>query len=149
MEGNRGGWFEVRRPARAAELWRAHLPWAALAGAVLALARFFPFREHRVISCAFRKATGLPCPSCGYTRAFCDLAHGDVARAWAESPAALLAFAAVAAVFLWHAAALASGRLIRPGPRLRPGPKASTALWVLAALIYLSNWAYRLATGRV
>lgn len=149
MEPVRGGWVEVRRPSRAAELWRAHLPWAALTGVVLALARFYPFREHRVITCAFRKTTGLPCPSCGYTRAFCDLAHGDVARAWSESPASLLAFAALAALFLWHAAALASGRLIRIGPRLRPGPRTATILWALAVLIYLANWIYRLSTGRV
>lgn len=149
MNERAGRWFDIRRPENRADLLLSHLPWAALTGLVLAAASFFPFREHRVINCMFRRTTGWPCPSCGYTRAFCDIAHGDFAAAWHEAPASLLLFAGVVLVFLWHAAALVSGRRIRRGPRLRPPPRVEAILWGTAIAIYLANWIYRLTSGLV
>lgn len=44
--------------------------------------------------CLFKRFTGLPCPSCGMTHAFCALAHGRIADAahfnLASLPLALL-----------------------------------------------------------
>jgi Protein of unknown function (DUF2752) len=51
------------------------------------------------LQCAFRAATGLPCPTCGVTRSVAMSLHGEFARAWNMAPAGpvavlgLLAFA--------------------------------------------------------
>jgi hypothetical protein len=36
--------------------------------------------------CLFHHVTGLPCPGCGMTRAFCAIAHGHFSQAWAIHP---------------------------------------------------------------
>lgn len=41
--------------------------------------------------CAFHAITGLHCPGCGLTRALHALVHGDIARAWAMNPLAMIA----------------------------------------------------------
>ena len=41
--------------------------------------------------CAFHAITGLHCPGCGLTRMLHALVHGDVARAWAMNPLAMVA----------------------------------------------------------
>ena len=52
--------------------------------------------------CAFRRQTGLPCPTCGMTRAAMLALHGEWWRAWRMSPggAALMAGLAAAAMVL-------------------------------------------------
>ncbi len=44
--------------------------------------------------CAFHALTGLPCPGCGLTRAFCALARGHFYEAWQLHPFAFPLFAA-------------------------------------------------------
>jgi hypothetical protein len=40
--------------------------------------------------CVFRRATGLPCPSCGMTRAYSSLFSGDIRKAFFMHPLFLL-----------------------------------------------------------
>ena len=61
-------------------------------------------------TCLFRLATGLPCPSCGMTRAFCALGHGDVAAAVHWNLASPLVCAAVAVAALLGAGQALTGR---------------------------------------
>jgi hypothetical protein len=51
--------------------------------------------------CLFYRVTGLPCPSCGLTRAFCAISHGDWAAAWRFNPFAFPLYAGVVATPLW------------------------------------------------
>jgi len=78
-------------------------PWWMLAGAALAvpaglwlLWNFDPnAADSRYPPCMFRAFTGWFCIGCGLTRALHALAHGDIARAFALNPLAMLAMAAV------------------------------------------------------
>jgi Protein of unknown function (DUF2752) len=47
--------------------------------------------------CAFRAATGLPCPTCGLTRSAVMSLHAEFARAWSMAPGGPVAVAGVAA----------------------------------------------------
>jgi len=77
--------------------------------------------------CPLLALTGVACPACGGLRATYDLAHLDLASAWAANPLwVLLVPMLVAAWVVWLARA-ASGR---PGPRV---PVA--AGWALLAVV--------------
>jgi hypothetical protein len=99
-------------------------------------ARFLPLLALGYV-CPFRAATGLPCATCGMTRAWVALAHGEIPRALSASPlGALLAAAA------WAFALAAALRLLLglAWPRPRPGAARAAALLGLGAL--LANWAW-------
>lgn len=51
--------------------------------------------------CLTRTLLGVPCPSCGMTRAFAALSHGEVALAWHYNALAPALYAVVWAVALW------------------------------------------------
>ena len=48
-----------------------------------------------MVPCVFRTLTHLHCPGCGITRCLHALAHGDIMRAWAMNPLAMLALGAL------------------------------------------------------
>jgi hypothetical protein len=60
--------------------------------------------------CLFRQATGVPCPSCGTTRAIEALAAGDVGRSAATNPFGLLIALALVAFPAWIVRDLAASR---------------------------------------
>jgi hypothetical protein len=91
--------------------------------------------------CAFRRLTGVPCPTCGTTRVALAVLDADLAAAFAVNPLAaatgLAFFAGGALALVW---ALAHGRvpvLQRPVPRW----------WRLALVaVILINWTYLIVT---
>jgi hypothetical protein len=65
--------------------------------------------------CMFRRATGIPCGGCGLTRAFVQLAHGELWSAIQLNPIAPLAFVWVVGRLLECAVLNATGRRLDLG----------------------------------
>ncbi len=114
---------------------------AALTGAGVAILHLdrLPFTL-----CAFKQLTGLPCPTCGGTRALGRLAALDPAGAFAMNP---LAVAVGVGVALWAVADLV---LLprRQSLRLEVRPDVAFALRVAAVVLAAANWAYLVLAGR-
>lgn len=126
-----------RRRARA---WQAGTIAGVLLGARLAVAsRPLPFDV-----CGFKHLTGLPCPTCGLTRALCCAVRGDWARSLAYHPAGPFLALALFAWMVWSAAEAYRGRPIREAFRGRLG----NALLVAGGALSLVVWIGRL-TGRM
>jgi hypothetical protein len=94
--------------------------------------------------CYFKALSGLPCATCGSTRAAGCLAHGDLLGALAMNPLAtvgllaLVPWALADLVLLTHRRALDLSVSTRAGHVLR----------VAVVLALLVNWAYLIAAGR-
>jgi hypothetical protein len=94
--------------------------------------------------CMFKSVTGLPCGTCGTTRALGRLVHLDVPGALALNPLMTLG---AAVVLLWAAADLI---LLARGRSLQLDVSGVETRWlgILLALAFLVNWAYLVAVGR-
>jgi hypothetical protein len=94
--------------------------------------------------CAFKQLTGLPCPTCGGTRALGRLAALDLHGAFVMNPLAV-AFAGVVA--LW---AMSDLLLLprRQSLRLTIRPDLAMPVRITVLLVALLNWAYLVLAGR-
>ena len=133
---------DAREASRASRRARLVLPLTSAVFAVSAL--WSPADLPGVVLCPFRAVTGLPCPGCGMTRAFCSMGHGDLPGAFGYN--ALAPFVFAAALLVWaHALATVlrfdSARAALE--RLKPTPKA--AGFMLA--VTLVWWVVRLSAG--
>lgn len=63
-----------------------------------------------LVLCPFRAATGLPCPGCGLTHAFCATAKGHVAAAFGYHALGPILFAVMCAYVARGAAAVAGAQ---------------------------------------
>lgn len=104
---------------------------------VEALHRFAP-------PCVFLHLTGLPCATCGFTRAFVRSAHLDLPGALAVSPFATVLFYAWTLGSLWIAAGWVAPSWRRL-PRLIPkGGAGSFLLRFGLPIAFVANWLYLL-----
>lgn len=105
-----------------------------LAAAALVAARLYPlWREHFYVACPLLEFTGIPCPTCGGTRALAALAAGQWLEAFAWNPA-VAAGGVVAAAFLPVGAVLLWRPEYRPTlPQRVPLPLTATGALLLAA----------------
>jgi len=121
---------------------------AALARLVLEadLERVYFLGNPIPLACAFRRSTGLPCPTCGLTRSIVLALHGDVAAAWHVMPAGpilVLGALSFAAASLGYAA-LAPG--CRQASRIlarRWIARAGLAYGAAAVVLWLGGWSLR------
>ena len=106
--------------------------WLALLSAVVAMERAV---GDDVVVCRFRALTGIPCPTCGSTRALLALGRGRVFEALTHNPLAV-----TAGVFgmAWLVARVGFGRRLSVSPAVR----SRGHLWLAAAVLLLANWGY-------
>jgi hypothetical protein len=107
----------------------------------LVLARFHSDLVYRLAHCTLRDITGLPCPTCGGTRAALALAQGNFSSAFGANP-----LVAVGLVILgvW----VLVGLLATTMPRLRRTieftPREKRTARILAVLIIVSAWIWQI-----
>ena len=139
--------WRVERPRSRWESVGVHFPWALISGGLLFAALFVPLQRLPIWPCTFLRLTGYPCPFCGATRAFMDMAHGRFAMAFGEHPWAAGLYVLTALVFAWNAAALLCGVVLRRGQWFKPSRKVRVALWTLLLAGLAVTWIYRLILG--
>jgi hypothetical protein len=117
---------------------------AAIALAAIAVVAVLPVARLPISLCVFKAVTGLPCMTCGTTRAYTRLARLDLAGALAMNPLVTLA---TLTLLPWAAADLA---LLRRGRALslELSPAAARAARIAAVAAVLANWAWLIAAGR-
>jgi hypothetical protein len=123
-------------------------PLGAIFGGIglVAAAAVWTLRLDRIplTLCVFKGLTGLPCPTCGSTRALGRLFALDFAGALAMNPFTTLLALVVAAWALADLALLPARRALE----LDVSPRLGFALRVGALVLFLANWVYLLAAGR-
>ena len=124
-----------------------HLPPAIVAGGVLLVAALLPLNPLPITVCLFLRLTGYPCPSCGLTRGFVAMAHGQWLAVLHACPLAVLLYAATALVFAVNAAALLCKVRLTPGRWFKWSTRAWVVFLCFFGLLILLNWIYRLIHG--
>ena len=96
-----------------------------------------------VTLCPLKRLLGVPCPTCGTTRAFAELFLGDVLGAFARQP--LVMFCSLLGLPVLFAIRIVSGR--RKTAELLSSATRSAIFWCLAAAAVLANWIYVIRHG--
>ena len=94
--------------------------------------------------CLFHRLTGLPCLTCGSTRALAALAAGDVAGSFGQQPLAVAATLALGAGFAVHTFFLVA---VRRRVFVRIEPKEWRVAGLALAVLALLNWVYLVWRG--
>ncbi len=134
--------FEWRR-LRAGELDH-ELIWLAVTMCAALLALSWLALKLPWPVCTFRSLTGLPCVTCGATRAGLAFFHGHLGTAWQFNPLVFVGLCAIALYDL-YAAVVLGARL----PRVRvviPERAVRKATLVGVLLAGVGNWIYLLRT---
>ncbi len=126
-----------RFPAGQVPVIAAAAVWAGLT----ALLMFLPRGACAPAVCPMKRLFGIPCPTCGATRAALLLLHGDPAGAFRMNPLVFVGGTVLGALLLLR---IGAGRSVRID--LTPGER--TGAWILFSVLLLANWVYVLACGR-
>lgn len=131
-------------PARRVGFAEVYLGIGLLA---VGVAAFFPFDAVRgLYACPSLTLFDLPCLSCGFTRAWVRLAHGEVGAAFAVSPLGAASFIALCAFVVYGTVRLALG-LAWPAVSVSRREGRFIKLGFLAVI--LGNWVYLIVAHRV
>lgn len=90
--------------------------------------------------CGFKYLTGLPCPTCGLTRALCHALRGDWTVSLSYHPAGILLAAALIGWTFWSATEAARGRPLADALRGR----LSASLLAAGVALSIASWIVRL-----
>lgn len=82
-------------------LFNRYFPQIAVACVLLISFVWTPSSLPHVDICAMRNLTGLPCPGCGLTRAFCAISHGQFGAAFGLNPFAFAWYAGALVLLFW------------------------------------------------
>lgn len=134
-----------RRPLGPADIDHERLWLLVGVGAVAAAALLLYGPGLPPVICPFRAITGVPCPTCGGTRAVAALLAGHPGAALAWNPLLTAAAGAWAAFALYAAWVILTGR---PRLRVRLTARDLVAARIAAAGVTLAGWAYVIAVGR-
>jgi hypothetical protein len=116
--------------------------WGVTALSLLAAAPFALGLATRLPFCFFREITGLPCLTCGGTRAVLALLAGDLGGALHANPLVSVALMMLVGGGLVAGLLALAGRGVKEPARLPDWARAATVL-VLAA-----NWLWLVVDGR-
>ncbi len=113
--------------------------WASSLPALLAASFFYcPWALDGPVLCPMALMTGIPCPGCGLTRAFCLMTHGRLAEALSYHALAPAVLAYLA--FLWIYKMIESARGMPPPlPTHRIGAAAAigmTCFWIVRLALF-------------
>jgi len=93
------------------------------------------------VLCPLRILTGVPCPACGLTTSFTELAGGHLGAAASASPAGPVLFAGCVVAVIVLVALLVSGRRLSG---LRPRGGAAVVAYAALAVVVAASWTYQL-----
>jgi hypothetical protein len=140
----------ISRPAEPVNYWNTFAGNIFLllfsAGGLLA-AFLYPIDRFPLGFCVFLRLTGLPCPTCGFCRAFCAFAHGNWEQGVSNCPLTLILFFLVILLFVYNAAVVIAGIFglqIRRGTILQLSSRKTVVLAIVFFLLLMANWIYRL-----
>lgn len=119
--------------------------FAALAAALALVGGMLSLDGLGLPICVFKATTGVPCVTCGGTRALVALGHLDVPGALAMNPLVALS---LLVLIPWGVADALLAALRRRALVLEVGPVAGRALLWAAVPAILANWAYLVVVGR-
>lgn len=124
-----------------------HIEFGIIYGGIaliaLAVVRFLPALTTVLPSCLFRDITGMPCPTCGSTRALLRLSHGDVPGSLAMNP--LLSVILIIAIISF----LYGGLTLLPGAKricISLSGREKETIRSLVILLFLVHWGYLIVT---
>ena len=108
------------------------LLWFGFGGLTILLSSYF---HHPVELCLFKRLTGIPCPTCGFTRGVLTMLHCHPDQAWLYNP---LLFSALAFLFMATVVRFLFARSLR----IQMTNTERIITWALAILLLCVNWIY-------
>jgi Protein of unknown function (DUF2752) len=116
--------------------------YGAIAVGVLLTSWFLPVLA-MTPSCVFKGLFGIPCPTCGATRAVVHLSHGAISAAIAMNPIVAISLVLAVVFFIYSLATLVLN-VRRIG--FIGSEREKNAARVLVVVLLLTQWAYLIRT---
>ncbi len=92
--------------------------------------------------CGFVLTSGLPCPTCGMTTAFCDVAHGRILAGFVAQPAGFVLCLGTLGLMIYASYVVIFGRTIFVN-----WDRIGVRLTIALGGLFLAGWGFKLAHG--